>query len=213
MGTTAQKLQKLADTKQDLTDALSAMGRTVPTKFSEYADEFTAAVAAKQNIIEGLVTGSGGDTLTISGTAIAPYALYYHSTFRTVNAPNATSVGGNAFRGANNYLSRLGYFYGPKVTEIGSNAFQACRLLTTVEIPLCETISGNAFASCVVLTILRIPVVSYIGIGAFQSTGLTHLYITGKTIAEVKAMANYANWMLSTTCTIHCSDGNFKYGS
>lgn len=212
MGTTAQKLQKLADTKAGLGAALTAMGRTVPTKFSDYAGEFTAAVDAKQAEFDDLVEGNETDIVSYA-TKVRQYAFYRIPVPFTVTLPNATIFDTSAFQGAN--ATTPGGLYritAPNVVTIASSCFNRTSL-TEVDFPKCTTVE-TSFLNCLNLKTVKLNAATSIAQNAFSGcSALADLYIMGKTIAQVKAMANYSRWAVPTTCVVHCSDGNFNYGS
>ena len=102
------------------------------------------------------------------------------------------------------------------------SVFQNCASLKTLKLPNCE-ILGNVWNNGTagqpsILPSLSLPSIKTIAKSCFgtattQYTKIADLYLPHKTIAEVKAMANYATWYLPTTCTIHASDGDFLYGA
>ena len=60
------------------------------------------------------------------------------------------------------------------LTVLGSYAFGSCKKITSVSLPLVETIKRNAFSDCSGLTNLDVPAATTIGEGAFTScTALT----------------------------------------
>lgn len=251
MGTTSQKLQKLADTKAGLGAALTTMGRTVPTQFSEYAAEFSAEDAAFANAFAGTVDASLTTPFTIPARAAAKIITIKPNAFQNtaiaeVNFPNCTGFGGTStFRGCTKLTTvslpkatgttdnlafegctALTTFSAPKLTALYSNCFRGCTKLQYMTLDSLETM-GTCFGSSysdsyknIMLGELYLPAIQSISAYTFGRSAsqrftpnLRNLYITNKTIAEVKAMANYSTWNLNTNCIIHCSDGNFNYGS
>lgn len=177
-------------------------------------------------------------------TSIGAYAFISCTALTTASFPNVTSIGQQAFNGDISLVS----ITCPKVTSIGLDAFDGTHIaelhlpeltgltsrvlygaveLTTLDIPLCATLTTpfgtstpNTYTTFPNLTALSLPSITTISARTFgySSTrsyvpNLADLYIPNKTIEEVKAMANYASWNLPTTCTIHASDGDFVYRS
>lgn len=133
-------------------------------------------------------------------TSIGTSVFTYCSAAKTINLPVATSIGSDSLNG----LTSCSYINIPKcqtlTTPFGAtyNAAFTLPALTSLTLPAIETISAKCFGAAA---------------NQIYTPNLADLHIPNKTIAQVKAMANYATWYLPTSCTIHCSDGNFNYGS
>ena len=78
---------------------------------------------------------------------------------------NVTNIGSNAFNGC----SRLTSVNFPAATSIGSSAFMNCRGLTSINSPAVTTIGSDAFGGCSALTSVNFPAATSIGNSAFQS--------------------------------------------
>jgi hypothetical protein len=105
-------------------------------------------------------------------TDISPISVYI--------GDNVTSIGENAFRDSsypyNNAITSVTFSENSQLTSIGSNAFNACSGLTSVNIPSGVTSIGvSAFYGCSSLTSVTIPNgVTSIGNYAFNTcSGLT----------------------------------------
>jgi hypothetical protein len=99
--------------------------------------------------------------------------------------------------------------------KIEERAFYGCESLTELVVPEGVTeIGTNAFGMCTHLTKLTLPsTLDSIGATAFYlGAGCTITF--NKTMAEVKAMANYP-WSFGTwsNSTFVCTDGSFAAGS
>ncbi|MFR5377646.1 MAG: leucine-rich repeat domain-containing protein [Bacteroides uniformis] len=117
-----------------------------------------------------------------------------NSTLQSINLPQATKIGYNAF----NKCTGLTSIDLPKVTEIGNRAFAGCTGLTSINLPQvtkigngtfvnCTSLTNidlsqatdigeNAFWNCTALTSIDLPQVTDIGVSAFWScTGLTSI--------------------------------------
>lgn len=86
--------------------------------------------------------------LSNSASYVHPYVFEKDNYLQTVNLPNCTSVGENAFALCYNISS----IYLPNVKTIGSSAFYCCSSLTTLDLPNVERIEYDAFAYCTGLT-------------------------------------------------------------
>ena len=206
MGTTAQKLQNIIDSKAAISAAIEAKGGTVPQELSGYGPAIEALpsgggssdLAAK--IVDRSVTAVTAADL--SGVrSIGRGAFYDCSGLTSITIPDSvTSIGREAFSGCSGLTSvtipngvksiGIGVFYdcsgltsvviGNSVTSIEGNAFQNCSGLTSITIPNRVTkIGGYAFQGCSRLTSITIPEgVTNIESGAFQAcSGLTSITI------------------------------------
>ena len=79
--------------------------------------------------------------LSNSASYVHPFVFEEDNYLQTVNLPNCTSVGEDAFANCNN-LTTVNL---PVCTIISSNAFRGCQNLKTINIPLCSEIGGSAF--------------------------------------------------------------------
>ena len=103
--------------------------------------------------------------LSNSASYVHPFVFEKDNYLQTVNLPNCTSVGENAFAYCNN-LTTVNL---PNCKSVGENAFYKCYSLSQVSLPMCNYISGSAFYICSSLTQINLPMCSNIGRGAFYS--------------------------------------------
>ena len=185
MGTIAQKLTYLEDTKTAIGNAITVKGGSVTGKtFRQYATE-----------ISNLPSGGGGTPIAVSkdvsdytgGTtfnfleqitdvnwpsgieSINSYSFNKCIGLTSVTIPNSvTSIGDNAFYECRSLTSVT---ISNSVTSIGKYVFYFCNGLTSVTIPNSVTSIGDfAFNYCNSLTSVTIPSsVTSIGNGAFYN--------------------------------------------
>lgn len=107
------------------------------------ADELTNMV---KQYLEGTLTEYVDDGVT----AIGQYSFYNMTTLTNVDAPNATTVGNNAFDGCNNLLT----INLPGVTSIsGQRAFNGCQSLQSMKLNGLLTLTQNyTIVNCYALT-------------------------------------------------------------
>lgn len=304
MGTTAQKLQKLADTKAAIGQVITGAGGTLPQKFADYTGALSGIIGALNTEIDDLVFFSSSEPArtytirapsTFDGSVLRDYALFgrrcvvgvylpasitrigVHALYNTgitrltdemlpgartldknccqtcpdlvsvdlsaagsiqdyafANCPALTSVSlpnATVFQQYAVYADpALTSINLPKASTIGKSAFTGCTALTSLELPAAKTLSNKPFGTMQSdstnasrklrsLVSLSLPSLTSFTAGLFgynaslPYTALADLYLPHKTMAEVKAMSNYGTCYLQTTCTIHCTDGSFTYGS
>lgn len=95
--------------------------------------------------------------------------------------------------------TKLNVFRGKNITMIWGQAFVGCRALTKVEIPSITHLMGaNIFNGCSSLANLTLPkTLASVARMAFNINSFQYVMFEGKTLAEVKAMANYNRWGLA----------------
>lgn len=97
-----------------------------------------------------------------------------NSTLQSINLPQATKIGYNAF----NKCTGLTSIDLPQVTDIGVSAFWSCTGLTSIDLPQAIGIGERAFQDCTALASIDLPKVTNIGIGAFVGCGkLASIYL------------------------------------
>lgn len=143
---------------------------------------------AKGEQITGTMSGGGsGDDAAIDGlledslvdlvsgaTSVDPYSAYQRNALKTVNLPNATTIGIYAF----NTCSVLNSFTAPSATSIGNYAFSNCTKLTELNLPSVKTIGNYSFQACTGLSRIDIgAAVTQIGAQAFSNAPITAFII------------------------------------
>ena len=213
MGTIAQKLTYLEDTKTRIGNAITAKGGSVTGKtFRQYATEISNLPSGGGGtpIAESVDVSdyTGGTSFNLlaqitdvnwpSGiTSIGGSAFYHCTGLTSLTIPNSvTSIGISAFNDCTGLTSLT---IGSGVASIGNQVFKGCTGLTSVTIPDSVTsIGGQAFYGCSRLTSVTIPdSVTSIEQNAFNyCTGLTSITVeatTPPTLANTNAFNNTNN--------------------
>ena len=116
------------------------------------------------SVLKGLIEG----TLTeISNSDVTNVECGFkkHSELTSVDFPNATKIGDEAFYGC----SKLTSINFPNVTIIGAKAFWECARLTSANFPNVTTLYYDAFYNCYHLTSVNFPNVTSLGSRVFYS--------------------------------------------
>mgnify|MGYP002575803473 CR=1 FL=1 len=111
-----------------------------------------------------------------------------NSTLQSINLPQATKIGYNAF----NKCTGLTSIDLPKVTEIGNRAFAGCTGLTSINLPQVTNIGIGAFVGCGKLASIYLPQVTDIREDAFFGcTGLKSIVLSGTGTENSFALPTY----------------------
>ena len=103
--------------------------------------------------------------LSNSASYVHPFVFEKDNYLQTVNLPNCTSVGENAFA----FCSNLKTVSLPECKTIESSAFYRCNLLSQISLPVCSYIGRGVFYGCISFTQIDLPMCRYIESAAFQS--------------------------------------------
>ncbi len=128
---------------------------------------WTMAIQAQTATVDGINYSLNGYAKTASVTksnVTGDIVIPEKITVDGVEYP-VTSIGSNAFQDCKALTS----VDMPSVTSIGGDAFQSCSSLTSVDMPLVTSIGDDAFYSCSSLTSVAMPSVTSIGARAFIS--------------------------------------------
>ena len=155
MGTTAQKLNKILETKEAIRTAINNKGGTLTT---------TDTFASYPTAIDNLPSGGGNTLKTLLDATQSTYSLFFKYSGTSVNdlisysdTENVTNMG-SMFRNCSN-LATIPQLNTNKVVDM-SNMFYNCYKLTTIDIThmnIAFTSNSNYFAyNCYSLTKLII---------------------------------------------------------
>lgn len=201
MGTTAEKLAYLEETKEMLIASLSDL----LTGFIV----FDASKETLRNLATKYVLGSNrsdipnGDFSNCKGiisviipndtTSIGKQAFWDCSSLTSVTIPNSvTIIGENAFRACSSMTSVT---IPNSVTNIESHAFQNCFALSSVTIGNSITSIGRyAFSNCSKMTSITLTALipPTLGIGAFSETNDCPIYVPAGSVDAYKSATNWS---------------------
>ena len=184
MGTTADKLNRLINTKegirQEINRAYNAEEISTSDTFNSYIQKLEEHPFYVKTLVEGTIKNVNLPNATSIGTS----AFSSCSGLTSVSFPNATSIGSSAFQDCNS-LTEVSF---PKATKLDVGAFYNCSGLTEVSIPNATIINQSAFNSCRSLTEVSFPKATSIGGNVFEScSGLTSV-----SLPKAKSIGEYA---------------------
>lgn len=166
MGSVADKLSKLMETKSAIKSAITAKGVTISDSdpFSSYAGKIAQIEGggggeAISALIEGTITDYSGNE-----TSIRENCFYECNNLISANFPNAKSIGNYAF----GYCKALKSLNLPLVTAIPNYGIYSCSALTTIDLHSAEKIGQRGVGSCYDLTLINLPSLSEIDAYAFS---------------------------------------------
>lgn len=189
MGTTAEKLNYLAQTKGAIKSAIIAKGVDVTDDdtFRSYASKIqeiqggTVAGYTPNEIAQSLVSGN----LFFTTDVIGAYSFYNDLGITGVDAPNAVTIGTYAFYNIKNIIS----LNIPNVTTIGNYAFTA-PTIQSLDLPLCTSIGTNCFTNCPTITSINLPELTAVGGSSLGYLGVKNLVLPKVTSIGNSALTN-----------------------
>lgn len=190
MGTIAEKLAYLKQTKEDIKQALINKEVEVADTdtFRSYADKinnmktgidiesflgFSSPTTITAYMFGSSTSGGFSQYLSITAasfpnvTRVSQYAFSGCTNLSYINFPNCSYISNSAFYGLTN-LQEANCF--EKCSYIGSNAFYNCtKMSTPINASLCSTISSGAFYNCRSLSSINVPLLSTLNSSVFQN--------------------------------------------
>ena len=153
MGTTADKLNCLINTKEDIRQEINRAYETEEISTSDTFNSYIQKLEEHPFYLKGLVEGTLESIKLSNVTSIGNGAFYGCSSLTEVSFPNAKSTGYQAFQYCSS-LTEITDVSFPKATSIGSRTFYNCSKLTTIYIgtesdTVCTLSSTNAIPSSV----------------------------------------------------------------
>ena len=144
---------------------VSANGTYTP---SEGVDGYSQVVVDVPQSVTGftekeITEGIQVVNLSNSASYVHPFVFEKDNYLQTVNLPNCTSVGENAFA----HCSNLTTVNLPECKTIDSKVFYYCYSLSNISLPNVKSIGEYAFTNCSSLSNISLPNVEYIGEAAF----------------------------------------------
>ena len=197
MGTIAQKLTYLEDTKTAIGNAIAAKGGSVTGKtFRQYATEISnlPSGGSNQDLIDLIECDITSLNIPSGTTKIGKYAFYNYNTLTSITIPGSvTSIGDSAFY----HCSGLTSVTIPNsVTNIDTNAFCDCTGLTSVTIPNSVTSIGSiAFANCSGLTSVTVNADTppSLGNNGFNNTNECPIYVPAASVDTYKTTFRWSS--------------------
>ena len=184
MGTTADKLNHLINTKEGIRQEINRAYNTEEIGTSDTFNSYIQKLEEHPFYLKRLVEGSIESVKVTNVTSIGIHAFYKCSKLTSVLFPSTTSIGDRAFYQCSS-LTSVSF---PNAIGIGEYAFHKCNNLTEVSFPNATSIDYGVFQSCSKLTSASFPKVTNIGGNAFyQCSGLTSVSIPNAT-----SIGNYA---------------------
>lgn len=202
-GTSADKLNKLKQTKADIKAAIQEKGQTVSSAdtFASYADKIRA-ITPIEPLLAGIITSIKSDV-----GSVKVHAFSYCTKLLTAEFPNATVIGANAFIGCeklttikapmvskipsycHDYNMSLATINYPSATSVGTYAFRDCSVLGPITrdiFPNVETIYTYAFCRTPKLTYADFPKLTSIKSYAFSGAPIEKLILRSPTYCTLE---------------------------
>ena len=184
MGTTADKLNHLINTKEGIRQELNRAYETEEISTSDTFDSYIQKLEEHPYYLKGLVEGTIENIKLSNITSIGNYAFSSCSSLANLNFPEVTRIGYNAFQGC----SKLTEVSFPKATSTDSYTFYNCSSLASVSFPKATSVGGYSFYNCSSLTSISLPEATKLDVGAFYGcSGLTEVSIPNATIINQSA--------------------------
>lgn len=148
-----------------------------------------ASGGATENQLHALLNGTLTD-IDSDVSKVIPYACYGLTTLKTLNIPDAKSIGTYAFYNC----TALTTANAPAITSLGSNGFRGCKNLVTVNVPNITTVQSNCFYSCSNLTKLDLHKATSIGGNAlYGNSALKTLVLRSESVVTISGSTALKN--------------------
>ena len=196
MGTTADKLNHLIDTKEGIRQEINRAYNAEEIGTSDAFSSYIQKLEEHPLYVDMLIERSVKDIKITNATSIGNYAFYNCSNLTKASFPNATSIGEYAFYNCSSLTS----VDTPNATKISSYAFQSCSSLTEVSFPNATSIGNSAFYDCSSLTTIYVgtntsTVCTLSDTNAFTNcTNLTNIYVPASLVDRYKSDTSWSRY-------------------
>ena len=158
MGTTADKLNHLINTKEGIRQEINRAYGTEEISTSDTLNSYIQKLEEHPFYIMRYIERSIENIKLSNATSIGDGAFYSCRSLTSASFPNATSIGSSAFYKCSSLTSASF----PNATSIGSDAFYKCSSLTTIYVgtntsTVCTLSNTNAFNNCTNLSNIYVP--------------------------------------------------------
>ena len=195
MGTTADKLNRLINTKEGIRQEINRAYNIEEISTSDTFNSYIQKLEEHTFYIMRYIERSIESIRLFNATSIGNYAFNSCSNLAEVSFPNATSIGNNAFQDCSN-LTSVSF---PNATSMGDSAFRSCSNLAKVSFPNATGIGNYAFSSCSSLTTIYVgtntSTVCTLGSYAFTDcTNLNSIYVPASLVDSYKSATNWSTY-------------------
>ena len=173
MGTTADKLNRLVDTKESIRQEINRAYGTGEINTSDTFNSYIQKLECHPFYIVGIL----------------------EKTIRSIKLPNVTNIGHDAF----NSCSSLASVSIPNATSIGDYAFMRCDSLTEVSFPNVTSIGAQAFSYCSNLTTIYVGIntstLCTLSSNTFyDSNNIANIYVPSSLVNDYKSATNWSKY-------------------
>jgi hypothetical protein len=154
----------------------------------------TYIVSLKLPVSIDTIENNGSDTQCVFGVDKGSSFLGYWN-LESIEMPGVKTIPAYAFCRTSAYSGkqqRLTSVYMPVVETIGANAFKDSKFLTSVSAPRAQTVGENAFMNCAALTGVDLPVATSVS-GFTNCTALTSITLPEATNIVLSAFSGCIN--------------------
>ena len=130
----------------------------------------TADIIGEQETLDGLVAHTLEDYEDDKIIRVRNYAFYYNDGLKSVNLPNATTIGSYAFRYCYNLENVI---FSNEITDITSYCFESCYKLNNIgDFSNVKTLLNYSFSACCCLNNIDLSNITRINSYALQHCGI-----------------------------------------
>ena len=152
----------LTEFLKSIADAIRAKkGTTETINAQDFATEIAnlPSGGGSDELFKAVMERSATEFKSGSITKVGPYIFYGYTTLKSIDFPNMTSIGVNAFYNCTAITS----FIAPKLTQIGNYGLYNVSTLTSIDFPLITRIDTQALRQCRKITKAMFPKLTSLG--------------------------------------------------